>query len=327
LRSRLLDRVSRLSLEASAAQSRSIISAERQRGRVLARQLLAPPLGAVHYAQLGLEPGTTRARGIPEGVPLTLAFGYSLAEGLALWHGSTTRRARDAGALGAVFNAGISLYDHQLDSGRRALLPPPVAIGVTDGALTPATQTEPGTEPAAVILRRLIDLFFRRLAMMAPTPALSWALADSLRRAQAAEVATSRERSPTPADVSAKAVLPFEILELIALTVVKPDRVLVDRQRLGRPLGAVFAAVDDIADLEQDARLGHANTFLSARQPSAASASRSRLRVRDDAIKGVDEAARELAALAGTLRAKRLTLSSQFAFADVVVAYAWGWLV
>jgi hypothetical protein len=264
-----------------AVQQR-IMAAQRAAGERLRDGVLFEVLGPDDFARLGSESifGASNGR-FRRRLPFVLAFGFELGQGLnALASHRRSERTEETGAVSAVFNLGVSIFDLLADTDPEGFdelserFDASRLRGLRDASIDPGAiipDDSAGLAPEVRILLKLIAAFFAALHALGPAddPGLR-AIRDrvfaSLLAAHAAELQSTggAVTEDLVAVSEAKSTLPFAIIGDIARLGASGDeagseavRSLVDHVR------TVFWLTDDLADIVLDLQTGALNSLLA----------------------------------------------------------------
>jgi hypothetical protein len=230
----------------------------RSLGRAL-RDGLRDRLGAAGYADLIRMIVTEHPE---DDLVRVLGHGHVLTR-IAIAPVPLPKPALDAREVGALANLIVAVYDHALDAGARpsTLLSRRELVDALEGA--DRTVVDSAREDGAPLVllvreyRRRVDA----LGGMSECPAIRSKLNEVIVRMYDTENATSVGVPPSRARLRAKNALPFVVLGLPAwlMAPAAHHSIVHAHLRWLYRLGALFGAVDDVADLERDQSSGHPN--------------------------------------------------------------------
>jgi hypothetical protein len=279
--------------------TRSLAAACRDRGDLLARRLLT-----------GLLDASTGEFG------RTCAFGYDVGGMLHAAGGAGFGKRREICELTALFNVGIVVFDRACDTH-----PDLISTVVGEAAVRKLSADRLGEAPDEVrSLSRIVEAFFVRARRLlagdeASLDKLGALLAETYRAQLASLDAGTLDSADAAAVALGKSQAPFFVmLELVRSDPVFAGRPLPRAEGLARDLGATFALVDDLVDIERDLERAQLNAIAAAGPVNRGAI--------DDAI------ARLAAVVAGVVETLELCGPAAGArrFRELLLAYVWSWL-
>jgi hypothetical protein len=272
----LVAALERAALWPRATEHQVFTASQRKRGEALREQVLLALLSEedgrwlMSPSLFGASNRRFRAR-----TPLTLAFGYSVSEGLQSMTADVPATTALAEACG-LFNFGISIFDllhdtqPQLVSEFTSHFNRDVLARLQSDESGPAALRQSACtseQPEIRLLLQTIAGVYERLhdAAGGPRSAAFAPVATLLARAYEAEMRSAACTSTTQADrlaiSHAKSTLPFAIIGAVS-ALGRGSAARADHQALVDDIGMIFWLTDDLVDVVGDARSRALNSLL-----------------------------------------------------------------